>query len=160
MHPVLRITDFRMKRIAHRVCTKESHRKKDVDWKYQSQILTRPFAATTVWRWTKAERKLQVKVCCITDPWGSVMWTSSCKVINSLFDSWSGHKPGLQVPSPVGAYNPSMFLSHINVSLPRSKNKVFKKFFNVHSKLQCSCLRSYIHHTGATSTFSGPLVWR
>ena len=160
MHPVLRITDFRMKRIAHRVCTKESHRKKDVDWKYQSQILTRPFAATTVWRWTKAERKLQVKVCCITDPWGSVMWTSSCKVINSLFDSWSGHKPGLQVPSPVGAYNPSMFLSHINVSLPRSKNKVFKKFFRVHSKLQCSCLRSYIHHTGATSTFSGPLVWR
>ena len=48
---------------------------------------------------------------------------SSHKPKGCGFDSWSGHMPGLQVPSPIqGSYesNQSMFLSHIDVFLPTS----------------------------------------
>ena len=36
------------------------------------------------------------------DQCGSVGWASSCKVKDRLFDSWSGHLPGLWVQAPVG----------------------------------------------------------
>ena len=56
----------------------------------------------------------------------------SCALRGCGFDSWWGHVPGLQVPSPVRGHmggNQSMFLSHINVSLPPppSSLKVIKK---------------------------------
>ena len=54
------------------------------------------------------------------DQCGSVGWASSRKMKGHQFDSWSGHKPGLQVWSPVAVStrgNRLMFLSHIHVSL-------------------------------------------
>ena len=50
-----------------------------------------------------------------------VGWASSYKVKGHQFNSWSGHMPGLQVQSQVGAHtrsNESVFLSRIDVSLP------------------------------------------
>ena len=55
------------------------------------------------------------------DQYGSVGWASSGKVKGLGFNSWSGHMRGLSVLSLVGVRagdNPSMILSHINVSLP------------------------------------------
>ena len=66
------------------------------------------------------------------DRCGSVGWASSCKAKDLLLDPQSGHLPGLWVQSPVRVHtrsNQSMFLSHIDVSLPPllppslSKNK-------------------------------------
>ena len=50
-----------------------------------------------------------------TDQCGSVDWASFCKVKGHWFDSQSGHTPGLQVQSPLGA---CMRKQPINVSLP------------------------------------------
>ena len=56
-----------------------------------------------------------------SDQGGSVGWEWSCTVKDHWFNSQSGHIPALWVWSPVGACmggSQSMFLSHINVSLP------------------------------------------
>ena len=48
---------------------------------------------------------------------------SFCKQKGQMFDSWSGPMPGMQVWSLYGMYvrgSRSMFLSHIDVSLPLS----------------------------------------
>ena len=48
-------------------------------------------------------------------------WVSSCKAKDRRFDSRSGHMPGLWARFPVGVHvrgKWSMFLSHIDVSLP------------------------------------------
>ena len=55
------------------------------------------------------------------DHCGSGGWASSCKSEGHWFDSWSGHVTGLWGPSLVRECvrgNWSMFLSHIDVSLP------------------------------------------
>ena len=50
-----------------------------------------------------------------------LVWISSCNPEGHRFGSWSGHMPGLQVQLPIEVClggNQSMFLSHIDVSLP------------------------------------------
>ena len=56
-----------------------------------------------------------------TSSCGSVDWTWACRLKGWQFDSQSGHMPGLWARSSVAGMqeaNWSMFLSHIDVSLP------------------------------------------
>ena len=75
-----------------------------------------------VTRETREKRRIRKPRTRISPGWcGSADWVPACEPKGGWFDSQSGHMPGLQARSLVGGRlrgNPSMYLSHIDVSPP------------------------------------------
>ena len=91
-----------------------SSKKNKKELPYGSRNSTSRYLSEKTETWTQTD-------ICSPNLCGSVGWVSPCKVKGPRSDSLSGHMPRLRVRSLAGACtwgNLSMFLSHIDVSLP------------------------------------------